>query len=83
VTDDPDSDADPRAALAEARTDALVAGAAALVTVALAVADRPPLRAMAPLVAYVAYRAGGHRLTDAVLPWAGLAAVVGLVAAVV
>jgi hypothetical protein len=74
---------DPRAALAEARTDALVAGAAALVTVALALADRPPLRAMSPLVAYVAFRAGGHRLTDTPLPWAGVAVAVGVVAAVV
>jgi hypothetical protein len=69
------------AAFDDARTDALVAGAAALVTVALALLGRPPLRALAPLAAFFGYRLGGRRVLDRPLAWAGLAVVVGVAAA--
>jgi hypothetical protein len=68
-------------ALATARADALVAGAAALATVALALLGRPALLALSPLFVYFAYRLGGHRLVEAPAPWAALAAVVGVVVA--
>ena len=74
---------DVESAFATARADAVVAGVAALVTVALALLDRPALNALAPLFAYFAYRLGGHRLADDPRLWAALAVAVGVVAALV
>lgn len=72
---------DAESPFAAARADVVVAGAAALVTVALALLDRPAILALSPLFAYFAYRLGGHRLVEDPTPWAALAVVVGVVAA--
>jgi hypothetical protein len=73
---------DVEAAFAAARADAVVAGVAALCTVALALLGRPATLALAPLFAYFAYRLGGHRVVDDPRAWAVLAVAVGVVAAV-
>ena len=73
---------DIEADFAAARADAVVAGAAALCTVALALLDRPATLALAPLFAYFAYRLGGHTVVDDPRVWAGAAVAVGAVAAV-
>lgn len=74
-------DAEIESAFAAARADALVAGAAALATVALALLGRPALYALSPLFAYFAYRLGGGRLVEDPTLWAVLAVVVGVAAA--
>lgn len=75
--------ADAESGLAGARADTVVAGAAAAVVVVLAVAGLSSFRATAPLLAYVGYRVGGHRVVERPLAWAGLAALIGLLVAVV
>ena len=70
------------AAFAEARADAVVAGTAAFCTVALAVLGRPATLAFAPLFAYFAYRLSGHTVVDDPRVWAGIAAFVDLIVAV-
>jgi hypothetical protein len=74
---------DVESAFAAARADAVVAGAAALATVALALLGRPALHALAPLFAYFAYRLGGHRVVEDPRAWGVLALLVGVVAALV
>ncbi|MFB6168934.1 MAG: hypothetical protein ABEJ43_08835 [Haloferacaceae archaeon] len=70
-------------AFAGARADVVVAGAAALATVALALLGRPSLYALAPLFVYVTYQLVGDRLVEDPRVWAALAAGVGVVAALV
>jgi hypothetical protein len=68
-------------AFAGARGDAVVAGTAALSTVALALLGRPTLYTLAPLFVYFAFRLGGHRLVERPALWAALTVAVGVVVA--
>jgi Gpi18-like mannosyltransferase len=61
--------------------DTLVAGAAAAVSVALAVLGRPAARALSPLFVFFAYRVVDERVAVGPLPWVGGAVLVGVAAA--
>jgi hypothetical protein len=66
----------------EARVEPVTAGAAEFCTVALAVLGRHTTLAFAPLFAYFAYRLSGHTVVDDPRVWAGIAAFVDLIVAV-